>query len=145
MFAISNTQTFEDEERIMKPRTLIALTLAISLVVPVASVCLAADSTDRPASEKVSIPLVSNMVLQFERMSDPRTQQRLYYRVHEVASQAGITKDDVLASIRDRGLCVIRVEGVPLIPANFAQGYVEYMKKAASVAADAGEQHARND
>ena len=59
-----------------------------------------------------------------------------------VATQEPPATDEVLASIREERLCVIRVDGVPLIPANFAERYV---KKATSVATDAGERQARKD
>ena len=108
----------------MKTRTLITLTLTLALMVP-AGAALAADRTDESATDEVSTPVVSKMVLQLERMKDPRTQQRLYYRVHEVAKLAGQSEKVVLAAIDEGKLCVIRVDGVPLVLANFAKGYVE--------------------
>ena len=126
----------------MKPRTLMVVTLVIGLMLPAAGASFAAGSTDQPASEKLSEPPPSNVVLQFERMTDPRTQQRLFYRVHEVASLAGLPKDKILCSIQEGKLCVITVDGVPFIPANFAQGYLE---KAASVAVHAAERQSREE
>ena len=108
----------------MKTRTLITLTLALALMVP-AGAALATDDNDALAADKLSQPAVSNMVLQFERVKDPSTQQRMYYRVHEVARSAGQNEAVVMAAIDEGKLCVIRVDGVPMVLANFAQGYVE--------------------
>ena len=77
----------------------------------------------------------SVVVLQFLEMRDARTQERLYYRVSEVAELAGISTAGVTASIKEGRLCAIIVDGVPLVAANYAKGYLAQGGRRATVAA----------
>ena len=117
----------------MKTTKLISMTLAIGLTALTVGSAQARENNhaDETAITEAATSIV---VLQFLEMRDARTQERLYYRVSEVAGRAGLSTAGVTASIEEGKLCAIIVDGVPLVAANYAQGYLAQVGKRATVA-----------